>query len=117
MTHQHYGTDTCTAVSDAVCLSPIVHGPETPGQFPMEEGPDHLAGFLFFHDRAGFDQRCGGYVRVCSCGDRTPRWEMSGDLDAGTLTLAPSILCTVGRTGLPECGFHGFVRDGKWVPA
>lgn len=27
------------------------------------------------------------------------------------LTLAPSILCAQG------CGFHGFVRDGHWVPA
>ena len=26
------------------------------------------------------------------------------------LTLTPSILCTI-------CGNHGFVRDGKWVPA
>jgi hypothetical protein len=25
------------------------------------------------------------------------------------LTLSPSILC--------NCGFHGFIRDGKWVPA
>jgi hypothetical protein len=26
------------------------------------------------------------------------------------LTLSPSLLCTV-------CGDHGFIRDGKWVPA
>jgi hypothetical protein len=26
------------------------------------------------------------------------------------LTLAPSLLCE-------QCGWHGFVRDGKWVPA
>jgi hypothetical protein len=26
------------------------------------------------------------------------------------LTISPSLLCEV-------CGWHGFVRDGKWVPA
>lgn len=26
------------------------------------------------------------------------------------LTLSPSLLCTV-------CGDHGFIRDGRWVPA
>jgi len=26
------------------------------------------------------------------------------------LTIDPSILC-------PDCGAHGFVRDGRWVPA
>jgi len=26
------------------------------------------------------------------------------------LTVVPSILC-------PDCGTHGFVRDGRWVPA
>ncbi len=26
------------------------------------------------------------------------------------LTISPSILCG-------ECGVHGFIRDGKWVPA
>ena len=114
--HQHYGVDVWYAVTDAVCLAPIIHGTETPGQFPME-GPDHLAGFLYHHDRDGFEYRCGGYVRVCSCAEARPRWDMTGALEDGTLTLSPSILCTIGRAGLPECGFHGFVREGKWVPA
>lgn len=26
------------------------------------------------------------------------------------LTVAPSLDC-------PECGLHGYIRDGKWVPA
>lgn len=116
MTHEHYGTDSCTPVSEAVCLSPIVHGTETPGQFPMT-GTDHLAGFLFHHDREGFDQRCGGYVRVCECQPGTHRWGMTGSLEGGDLTLTPSILCRLGRVGVPECGFHGFVQLGKWVPA
>ena len=26
------------------------------------------------------------------------------------LTISPSILC-------PDCGTHGFIREGRWVPA
>lgn len=28
------------------------------------------------------------------------------------LTISPSLLCPD-----PSCGFHGYIRDGKWVPA
>lgn len=38
---------------------------------------------------------------------RRSKWEV---LSWNPLTLAPSLLCT-------QCGNHGFVRDGKWVPA
>lgn len=34
-----------------------------------------------------------------------PRWTVER-LDP--LTLSPSVLC--------DCGFHGFVREGRWVP-
>jgi uncharacterized protein DUF6527 len=30
------------------------------------------------------------------------------------LTLSPSILCNVDKSG---CGLHGFIRQGLWVPA
>lgn len=30
------------------------------------------------------------------------------------LTLSPSILCSSEKGG---CGLHGFIRDGRWVPA
>lgn len=33
------------------------------------------------------------------------------------LTISPSVLCRGRNTDGSECGFHGFIRDGKWVPA
>lgn len=43
------------------------------------------------------------------------RWAASGTDDhevvtADPLTLTPSLLCDT-------CGLHGFIRDGRWVPA
>jgi hypothetical protein len=35
-----------------------------------------------------------------------PRWVVE---QWEPLTLSPSILC--------DCGFHGYIRDGRWVPA
>lgn len=52
---------------------------------------------------------CGGFVNLDVTGViRDPRWQV---LRSGReLTLSPSLLC---RT----CGNHGWIRDGKWVPA
>lgn len=36
-----------------------------------------------------------------------PTWEV---ISEDPLTLAPSLACG-------QCGHHGFIRDGKWVPA
>lgn len=36
-----------------------------------------------------------------------PVWEMTGTEEAPTFT--PSVLC--------HCGFHGWIREGKWVSA
>ena len=68
------------------------------------------------HDRSGFDVRCEGFVRVHAEEGR-PVWSMTGSLNGGDLTLSPSILCRLGNVTNEPCGFHGFVRDGKWVPA
>lgn len=35
----------------------------------------------------------------------------SGGPDDPKITIQGSLLCPMG------CGFHGFIRDGKWVPA
>jgi hypothetical protein len=40
-------------------------------------------------------------------GVQGPRWKLE---QAEPLTISPSVLC---RT----CGLHGWIRDGKWVPA
>lgn len=53
--------------------------------------------------------RCLGSVRLAGRPqpDNAPVWTVEKE---SPLTLSPSILC---RT----CGHHGFIRDGKWVPA
>lgn len=33
------------------------------------------------------------------------------------LTISPSVLCRGRNADGSECGFHGFIRGGKWVPA
>lgn len=38
-------------------------------------------------------------------------WMASGDIDAGTLSLAPSLRCRRHE------GFLGYVRNGAWEPA
>ena len=71
------------------------------------EGKD--CGIIETH--AGKDgQPCSGYVHFR---DQPPaenqrrQWTIE---QADPLTLSPSILCTT-------CGHHGFIREGKWVPA
>lgn len=56
----------------------------------------YQAGFIAFTDRVKPDWWAGG-----------PTWEV-GSLDP--LTLSPSLACT-------NCAHHGFIRDGRWVPA
>lgn len=54
--------------------------------------------------------RCSGYVRFrIPKNDTTTRPSWSIDSE-DPLTLSPSVLCTT-------CGHHGFIRDGRWVPA
>lgn len=117
VSHQHATHDPkCVDVGPATCLSP----------FSDSRGND-LAGFIFAHDRPPQPWRCEGAVFVVQFEDR-PVWSMTGTLDGGDLTLAPSILCKaplldekpeggyVIRPGT-ECGFHGFVQSGHWVSA
>jgi len=124
--HRHAGDEAgeaqrCVAIAEHVCLQPI-DGSDAPAGVVLNT-PEadaygtHLAGFIVAHDRPGFDVRCEGFVHVD--GKAGNQWAMTGSLDGGDLTLSPSILCVLGSgTGSDErCGFHGFVRDGKWVPA
>ena len=103
----------CTPVGPTTCLSPTVHGGAdhiTNADGTMAGGPiQHLAGFIFSHDVTPGQPRCEGAVNVDPDLESRARWTMTGTLDGGDLTLSPSILCAD--------GFHGFVRDGRWVPA
>lgn len=127
MTHRHAFRDPpykCVEIDEHVCLQPISGGgPGISTRLPdgtLEPVPEYFAGFILGHDRAGFEWRCEGFVAIAPEGDR-PTWQMSGSLEGGDLTLSPSILCTMGSLDDPasgtKCGFHGFVRNGKWVPA
>jgi hypothetical protein len=69
------------------------------------------AGLIESHPRPDTGERCSGAVTfdlVCTVelGDR-PRWRVVG---RHPLTLEPSLLCHT-------CGHHGFIREGRWVPA
>jgi hypothetical protein len=70
---------------------------------------DQIAGIVEEHDdKSG--QRCSGYVKFRGREpnpEGRPSWVVESE---EPLTLSPSVLCTT-------CGHHGFIRDGKWVPA
>jgi hypothetical protein len=116
MSHKHAGDDyvyedghvdpvKCIEVGPTTCLLPITNS-----------RGDDPAGFIFGHDREGFDVRCEGFVSVVE-NDGRPVWGMTGSLEGGDLTLTPSILCQLGNVANVPCGYHGFVTNGKWVPA
>lgn len=71
------------------------------------------AGIIVGHRHADGTE-CQGAVSFAGTGlpnwrDRQPRWDV---LSWEPLTLSPSIL----RRDCPE-QLHGFVREGRWVPA
>lgn len=126
MTHRHAHRDPpykCVEIDPHVCLQPISGGGEGISNAATGEPvPEYFAGFIVGHDRPGFDVRCEGFVGVHE--KHEPRWTMSGTLEGGDLTLSPSILCQMGSLDDPRevgpgstCGFHGWVRDGRWVSA
>lgn len=64
---------------------------------PTPDGTDggiHFGGVLF--DLPG----------VAEAFPNSARWTVES---WDPLTLSPSLLC-------PQCGHHGWIRDGKWVP-
>lgn len=79
-------------------------------------GPLNIGGVLVMHFQDN-GRECEGAIGICKNCDpenaQRPIWDAAwlvdhvGDL--AFLTLSPSLLC--------GCGDHGFVREGKWVPA
>lgn len=120
MTHRHIADESdapqkCVEIDPHVCLMPLTGGGEGITDVDDNPVPEYFAGFLIGHDRDGFDVRCEGFVSVHPSGRN--RWEMTGTLEGGDLTLKPSIRCVTGSASAAECGFHGYVTNGKWVPA
>lgn len=77
-------------------------------RFTTYQGVRH--GLIESHDRPDGGGRCSGAITFAGAPtpqpDR-PAWTVESQ---EPLTLSPSLLC---RT----CGHHGFIRDGRWVPA
>lgn len=64
-----------------------------------------LRGVDFFH--RGIDgEACGGYCNILGAG--SPRWTVE---QREPLMLSPSVWCKDRGCG----GFHGFIREGRWV--
>lgn len=96
-------------IGDGRWLQPINHLCEgligTPASTPT------LYGYIDYHSRPDTGERCEGSLRVCPHHIGTPGKRRLWTIDQlEPLTLSPSLLCTA-------CGDHGFVREGRWVPA
>jgi hypothetical protein len=72
---------------------------------------DVTAGLIESHPRPDNGARCSGAahfdVPETEALAPRPRWRV---VSAEPLTLEPSLLCSA-------CGHHGWVREGRWVPA
>lgn len=68
-------------------------------------------GLIHSHQRPDDGEPCAGGVMfdlpgVAEAFPGRALWQV---VSLDPLTLSPSLLCS--------CGHHGFIRDGKWVPA
>lgn len=81
----------------------------TPVEFAGDD-PVRIVGYQERHPRPDNGEPCVGFIWV----DATSKAHVDGPVwtveQADPLTLSPSIKCR-------SCGNHGFVREGKWVPA
>lgn len=98
-------------IGSGVKLRPfILHG-EPEGSEPAGWIESHPAAPQCVHRAAlgdVFTGDCGGSVHVRRhAGETGPVWTVE---QRDPLTLSPSIVCKCG-------GWHGWVRDGQWVPA
>lgn len=58
-----------------------------------------------------YEHTCNGHPESPGFAAVKPTWSDGWELvSLEPLTLSPSLLCRV-------CGHHGFIRDGRWVPA
>lgn len=85
-------------------------------------GEHDPAGLMEFHlcqggncrDPGGRPGRCGGGILFDLPGvaQAFPNRELWTLESLSPLTISPSLQC-----GCPGCSHHGFIRDGKWIPA
>ncbi len=72
---------------------------------PTVNAAGAVIGFIVSHPEPSGGGRCGGSVFIEPF-DQHPTWRVVSE---EPITLEPSLLC--------HCGFHGWVREGKWQPA
>lgn len=98
--YQDPSTHKCTELGPTCCIRETVHGDDL-----------HLAGFIIAHDLQDEDgPRCEGAVAVDPHFDpERAVWTMTGSLEAGNLTLSPSVACSI------HPYFHAFVQNGRWT--
>jgi hypothetical protein len=97
----------------------VTTGPGRSMKAVSEGESDRIVGYIETHPRKGDPEReCRGFLYIDAeaakkadmgrTGDNAhPVWEVKQE---DPLTLTPSIECL-------ECGNHGYVTAGKWVPA
>lgn len=112
-------------MSDYNYLYRLMRGQADPGGLAQDAEPgvhdlDHDVRVMFTErhgarvgliesHRTPESRECSGTVTFDvpeATGLKGPRWTVES---WEPLTLSPSILCS--------CGNHGFIRDGRWVPA
>lgn len=95
MTHRHVDDGIeCVEIGETVCLSPVSDG-------------------FFIH----FDPSEHGFRQIGHVTVGPGAWTQTGTLAGGDLTLRPSIAIRMPVDGKSIELLHGFVTDGKWVPA
>lgn len=88
----------CTDIGGGICLTPF-QSKNSAGYwvgFPREDGVKVM-----------------GTVHTRSPDLTRETWKQTGSLEGGDLTLTPSLLLDYGH----GTQWHGWVREGKWVPA
>jgi hypothetical protein len=74
------------------------------------DNPVRVVGYQEHHPRPDNGLPCGGFIWIDASSEAHvdgPVWKVE---QRDPLTLSPSVKCR-------SCGNHGFVRNGKWVPA
>lgn len=96
--------EACVDLAPTVCFRPAWHW--------HDEGDrnERIVGYVVAHDVDGAKVRCESACMI-EGGFGPAVWQQTGGLAGGDLTLSPSIQCKT------HPAFHGFVQNGKWVPA
>lgn len=75
--------------------------------FSERQDADDYCGAIFEHPSASTETgECSGAIFFRGQGAGHPEWNVESEQP---LTLSPSLLC--------HCGYHGFIQQGRWVPA